>query len=395
MTTRSYYSLLGVSYNCSQLELTKAYRKLAIQFHPDKNPEGLEKFKDITRAYKILSDPSNRRTYDCGGEDAFRNGLSKLFTQFNFQWGDLDKLLKMYGRNGQKTVKSPNTVHEVLVTLEEIYSGNKVEQCVDKITNCVPCRGSGKIISEESCLECVGTGLTPESDLPCEICQGTKLQSKSCIKCDGDGACVDNKKYIIQLKKGMLEGQEISFTGEGDEEPGCSAGDRIFKVKYLEHTSYRRENIIKLVRCVSLDLGEAVWEFRRKIRTLDGRTLAIRRLQHGKVLSSGTRNIIEQEGMPDIFNPDKRGKLVLEFKVNYPKRLTQEQISAVKTLLAYTSQPKQKTVRQVFLKDMMQQDQQLITKNFPSSCCPEVIICEEEDEEEEDDNESVASNLVS
>lgn len=371
MTTRSYYNLLGVPYNCSQVELTKAYRKLAIQFHPDKNPEGCERFKDITRAYKVLSDPNNRRTYDLGGEEAMKNGISKMFAAFNFSWGDLDLLLKKYNGNiaNVKVAKSPNTIHEIYVSLEDIYVGNSVEKTVDKTCNCVNCRGLGVTLGTERCLDCGGMGKNSEM-VVCVTCQGKCLQSVLCTTCEGVKFYTTSKKYVIQLKKGMLEGQEVSFTSEGDELPGSGPGDRIFKVKYSEHPHYRRENIIKLIRTVDITLKEAILGFRKSIMSLDNRRLVITREPSDKIITSGTRNIVEKEGMPDIFNPEKHGKLVLEYRVNYPKRLTQEQLSALTSLLQPKIGPTHRCCRAVFLKDVCKELDAIKSEVFPLKCCP-------------------------
>lgn len=323
-----YYDLLGVSPTASADELKKAYRKLALKYHPDKNPSEGERFKLISQAYEVLSDPQKRDLYDQGGEQAIKEGGmggGSPMDVFNMFFGG--------GGRMQRERRGKNVVHQLGVTLEEMYLGSTRKLGLQKNVICEKCEGyGGKKGALEKCSNCkgkgvqikvqqIGPGMIQQIQSMCSDCQGQgeKFNSKDrCKNCHGHK--VERKKKILEvhIDKGMKDGQKITFHGEGDQEPGLEPGDVIIVLDQKEHPVFQRQED-DLVMKMKIKLAEALCGFKKIVLTLDNRPLIINSTP-GQVIKHGDIKCVQNEGMPLYRDPYEKGQLIIHFEVEFPEK---------------------------------------------------------------------------
>ncbi|KAE8296288.1 DnaJ-like protein subfamily A member 4 MmDjA4 Precursor [Larimichthys crocea] len=324
-----YYDLLGVSPKASVDEIKKAYRKLALKYHPDKNPAEGDKFKHISQAYEVLSDPQKRELYDQGGEQAIKEGgmggRSSPMDIFNMFFGG--------GGRMQRERRGKNVMHQLNVTLEEMYKGTTRKLGLQKNVICEKCDGyGGKKGALEKCSNCkgkgvqikvqqIGPGMIQQIQSMCQDCQGQgeKFNSKDrCKNCHGHK--VERKKKILEvhIDKGMKDGQRITFHGEGDQEPGLEPGDVVIVLEQKEHTVFQRQDD-DLVMKMNIKLVEALCGFKKTVQTLDNRMIIISS-EAGEVIKHGDVKSVQNEGMPIYKNPCEKGQLIIQFQVDFPEK---------------------------------------------------------------------------
>ncbi|XP_063053815.1 dnaJ homolog subfamily A member 1 isoform X1 [Engraulis encrasicolus] len=324
-----FYDLLGVSPKASPDEIKKAYRKLALKYHPDKNPNEGERFKLISQAYEVLSDAKKRDLYDQGGEQAIKEGGmagegSSPMDIFNMFFGG--------GGRTQRERRGKNVVHQLGVTLEEMYNGATRKLGLQKNVICEKCDGyGGKKGTLQKCSTCkgrgvqiqvhqIGPGMIQQVQSVCSDCQGQgeSFSAKDrCKKCDGQK--VERKKKILEvhIEKGMKDSQKIPFHGEGDQEPGLEPGDVLIVLDQKEHSVFQRQEN-NLFMKMDIKLVEALCGFRKTIQTLDDRTLVI--TSHpGQVVKHNDVRCVQGEGMPVYKEPYEKGLLIIQFQVEFPQ----------------------------------------------------------------------------
>ncbi|KAF7414954.1 hypothetical protein HZH68_003443 [Vespula germanica] len=332
----TFYDVLGVKPDCSPEDLKKAYRKLALKYHPDKNPNEGERFKQISQAYEVLSNPEKKRIYDQGGEQALKeggmggNGFSSPMDIFDMFFGGA-----FGGRGGRRRErKGQDVIHQLSVSLEELYNGTVRKLALQKNVICDKCEGiGGKKGSVEQCTSChgsgmqvqiqqLGPGMLQHMQTMCSECkgQGERINPRDrCKQCVGRKTMRDRKILEVHVDPGMMDGQKIVFSGEGDQEPELEAGDIVILLEEKEHDVFKRSRN-DLVMRMHLELVEALCGFQKIIRTLDGRDLVITSLP-GTVTKHGDVKCVLNEGMPIHKDPFTHGKLIIQFVVNFPKSI--------------------------------------------------------------------------
>ncbi|KAG1054630.1 hypothetical protein G6F43_003359 [Rhizopus delemar] len=330
-----YYDILEVEVTATDNEIKKAYRKLAMKYHPDKNPDEGERFKEISHAYEILSDPDTRATYDQygeegpgGGDGGFGMSADELFANLfggGFGGGDF------YGGPPPRRPRKGETMkYPLSVRLEDLYMGKHTKLALEKNVICSNCDGKGgKTGATRKCGSCqgrgfkvamrqVGMGMIQQMQVPCEDCGHTgEIAKDRCKKCKGKKVTVEKKFLDIFIEKGMGNGQKIVQKGEGDQEPGIEPGDVIIVLNQKEHDVFERKGADLLCK-VKISLTEALCGFDKVLIThLDGRGIQVKNLP-GNVIKPGMVKRVPNEGMPTYKHPDNRGDLYIQFDVEFP-----------------------------------------------------------------------------
>jgi len=333
-----FYERLEIPPTASVEDIKKAYKKLAIKFHPDKNlnnPSASEKFKEISEAYEILSDDKKRQMYDKYGKDAMKEGgfsahsAEDIFASF-FGGGGFGGMFGGGGRQGPR--KGENIMHELQVSLEDLYKGKTSKLAVQRNVLCPKCEGSGAKPGVEpiKCKTCDGKGIRliikqmgpmiQQMQTVCGDCGGKGeiiKEEDKCKNCKGKKVEKDKKVLQVYVDPGMAHGQKIVFAGEADEAPGMEPGDIIFVISEKKHDTFKRQGI-DLWMEYTLPLIEALAGFDFTIKHLDDRVLHIKS-EKGDVVKPGDIRTIVGEGMPTHKRPFDKGNLYIKFNIEFPK----------------------------------------------------------------------------
>lgn len=356
----AYYDILGVPPNCTQDDLKKAYRKLALRYHPDKNPNEGERFKQISQAYDVLSNEEKRRIYDMAGEKGIKEGGVSSSSPMDI----FDMFFNMGRSKRDHGPRRGKDMHFSLpVTIEELYNGSVRKLRVNRNEICEDCKGSGtraQNITAESCPNCRGTGMNvrierfggivQQIQTICHECGGngeTISPNDRCKKCHGKKVMKASKLIEVHIDKGMSDGQKIVFAGEADQDPSYEPGDIVVILEQKEQGIFKRSNVNNLVYEMKITLSEALCGFQKTIKTLDNRTLLISSIP-GEVVKNGDIKYIAGEGMPTYKNPFEKGKLIIHFSVEFPNEIDPKIIPQLEKLLP----PKPAPTKDVHMDDV-------------------------------------------
>ncbi|KAF2896899.1 hypothetical protein ILUMI_09286 [Ignelater luminosus] len=335
MADNKLYEVLGVSRNASDNEIKKAYRKLAKEFHPDKNPEEGHRFKEISYAYEVLSDPKKRSVYDKYGlkgmqEGGMHDGFAPAEDLFSHFFGG--GLFGGFGMGGmRRRHRGEDTVHPLKVTLEDMYMGKTAKLQLSKNVICTTCKGKGsKSGAATTCRTCKGCGLkvtyrqlapgmSQQMQSRCPDCQGEGeiiKEKDRCGSCHGRKVCNETKILEVHVDKGMKENQKIFFRGEGDQQPDVEPGDVVIILQQKPHEKFQRSgDDIHLSHTITLT--EALCGFAFVVRQLDGRDLLIKH-SPGEIIKPGDVKMVPGEGMPQYKNPYEKGNMYVTFEIRFP-----------------------------------------------------------------------------
>ncbi|MBC3759573.1 molecular chaperone DnaJ [Hyunsoonleella sp. SJ7] len=338
MAKRDYYEVLGVGKGASAGEIKKAYRKKAIEFHPDKNPDNKEaeaKFKEAAEAYEVLSDPDKKARYDQFGHQAFDGAggfggggmnMDDIFSQFGDIFGGAfgGGFSGFGGGGGQRRMKGSNLRIRVKLTLEEIANG--VEKKI-KVKRKVQAPGT----TYKTCSTCNGTGQVTritntilgrmQTSAPCNVCGGAgQTIDKKPADADGQGLKVAEETVSIKIPAGVVDGMQLKVTGKGNEAPGNGiSGDLLVAIEELDHEALQREGD-NLHYDLYVSFPEAVLGTSKEIDTVTGkvRIKVEAGVQSGKILR------LRGKGIPSI-NGYGKGDLLVHVNVWTPKTLNKQQ----------------------------------------------------------------------
>jgi DnaJ family protein A protein 2 len=348
------YDILGVKPNANESEIKRAYHKLAKEFHPDKNPQHGEKFKEISFAYEVLSDANKRELYDRRGVEGLKEGgdshedlFSRLFggggggMGGGFPgglFGGGGSIFDMFGGGGggggrgRRRTRGDDTLHPLKVSLEDLYKGRTAKLQLGKNVICSACKGlGGKEGATQSCSGCkgrgikvtirqLGPGMVQQMQSVCPDCRGEGqmiAEKDRCKTCLGKKLVKETKVLEVNVMPGMRENQKITFRGEGDQEPNVEPGDVIIVLQQKEHERFVRETD-SLYMKHTINLTEALCGFQFSIQHLDGRNILFK-TQPGEVIEPGAIRGIPNEGMPKFKYPETKGNLYVRFEVEFPQ----------------------------------------------------------------------------
>lgn len=339
------YDVLGVSKNANDSELKKAYRKLAMKFHPDKStPQNKEvnetKFKEISNAYDILKDSEKRKLYDQFGEEglASSGGMSGAnpFDIFeNIFGGGVGGPFGFsgHGGGGRKRRRGNDRVEEIPIDLEDLYNNvvKKIE--IRQKVICLDCKGNGAASQSDvvTCTQCggkgkvmrimnLGPGMIQQTMTDCNKCGGEgKSILNKCSKCRGNRIIVKNKKISIPIEKGMKDGRKITIDDLADHNPDCiEQGDLVLIIRIKNHDTFiRKGEDLHLNK--NILLSEALCGVKFVFSHLDGRQVLVK---YNDIIKPNQEYCIRDEGLyKDNFN---RGNLIINFNIIYPDQLDKE-----------------------------------------------------------------------
>ena len=341
-TKRCYYEVLQVSKTASETEIKKAYRKLAMKFHPDRNPdnpEAEEKFKEINEAYDVLSDAQKRSAYDQfghAGVDASSGGAGGFGGGFgNFS----DIFSEFFGGGFQRGPQPGNDLqYELSITLEEAVNGTTVDIRIPVREICEACHGTGAESGSalETCATCGGQGQVQIQQgffaiaQTCPTCQGSgKIIKQKCKKCYGEGYLNQHKTLSVKIPAGIDSGDRIRLAGEGEAgEPGAPRGDLYVRIRVKPHEIFQREGNTLFcelpISFTKVALGGTI-----EVPTLGGRA----ELKIPAGTQSGQRFKLAGKGVKSV-RSNRVGDLIVQVQVETPVKLTSEQKALLEQLEA-------------------------------------------------------------
>ena len=339
MAKKDYYEILGLSKNATASEIKKAYRKKAIEFHPDKNPDDSTaeaKFKEAAEAYEVLSDENKKARYDQFGHQAFEGGggfggggmnMDDIFSQFGdiFGGGGFSGFGGGFGGGQQqRRVKGSNLRIRVKLTLEEIANGvekkikvkRKIQAKGTTYKTCTTCNGSGQVTRVTNTI--LGRMQTAS---PCTTCGGSgQIIDKKPAEADAQGLVTKEETIAVKIPAGVVDGMQLKVSGKGNDAPGNGiAGDLLVAIEELDHETLQREGD-NLHYDLYVSISDAVLGTSKEIDTVSGKE----RIKIEEGLQSGKILRLRGKGIPSI-NGYGKGDLLVHVNVWTPKTLSKQQ----------------------------------------------------------------------
>jgi molecular chaperone DnaJ len=345
---RDYYEVLGVQKNASKDDIKKAYRKLAIQYHPDKNPgnkEAEEKFKEATEAYEILADDQKKAAYDqfgFAGVEGMSGGgqdFSSTFRGFEDIFGDFSGIFDtFFGSSGGTRFRGggsgggpggarqgANLRYDIEIPFKDAVFGTKVEIQYSRNETCPACKGSGAAsgTGKKVCPTCAGSGQVRHSQgffsvaSTCPTCGGEGyIIEQPCKECGGSGTQKKRQKIMVTIPAGVENGKRVVIPRQGDAGiNGGPAGDLYVFIRVKAHEYFERQDL-DLYCAVPISVTQATLGADIHVSTLDGKTIKVKvppGIQNGKMLR------IRDEGVP---SGGRRGNLYIKLMIRIPLKLS-------------------------------------------------------------------------
>lgn len=347
MNKRDYYEVLGVGKSASDDEIKKAYRRLAIKHHPDKQGGSEEKFKEVNEAYEVLKDPSKRKRYDqfghagvggAAGGDPFAGFGGFGGQEYSFDFGDLglgDIFSSFFGGGGprqSRQARGRDVETDVEITFEQAVFGTDVELNLLMEDTCDRCSGSSAEpgFGLKTCKECKGTGQVSrvtrtifgniQQTSTCSYCKGSgKIPEKPCRLCGGSGTRRQNQRIGLKVPAGIDDGATIRLREHGEAVTGGPKGDLYVNIRVKPHKKFTREGDLILssehVSMVDAALGTEI-----EVETVDGPV----RMKVPAGTQSGTDFKLSDHGVPHL-KRGSRGAQIVTVIVDIPTKLSKEE----------------------------------------------------------------------
>jgi molecular chaperone DnaJ len=352
MAKRDYYEILGVERSANKDEIKKAYRKLALKYHPDKNKEkdAEEKFKEISEAYAVLYDDEKRKMYDSYGhegidqqysrEDIFRGAdFGDIFrgmgVDFGFGGGFDDIFEQFFGRSrgfsrGNQVQRGPDLRYDIEISLEDAYRGFQTEIEVPRSERCDTCKGSGAKpgTSPKRCIQCEGTGQQRRTQRTafgmftqvgvCPRCsgQGAFIEER-CPTCRGRGVLQKTRKIEVNIPQGIDDNSQLRLSGQGETAHGEGQSGDLYVVIHVKDDPRFKRRGLDLYQKVAISFSQAALGGKKNVDTLQGSE----ELRIPEGTDSGDIIKLKGKGMPTL-RGSGYGDMYVEVHVSTPKRLS-------------------------------------------------------------------------
>lgn len=360
MSQRDYYQVLNVSRDASESELKKAYRQLALKYHPDKNPgdhAAEDKFKEAAEAYEVLKDPEKRKIYDQFGHEGLKGrgfsgfqGFEDIFSSFG------DVFQDFFGGSGGRGQQTGADLRlDVNISFTEAAYGVERKVDITKHCNCKSCNGSGAKpgTSPKVCSTCRGTGQVVRSQgffsmaSPCHACQGQgQVIEHRCSDCHGEGRVPEKKTINVTVPPGVDDGSRLRLRGEGEAGPsGAPPGDLYVFIHVEAHDLFHREGYDIFCR-LNLSFSQAALGAEIEVPLLDDKTKIIT-VKAGT--QSGEMMRIMGAGIPHV-RGHGRGDQIIQMTVETPKKLSKRQKELFHELAEIDGNPIKETLKGFFQK---------------------------------------------
>ncbi|MBC7884012.1 MAG: molecular chaperone DnaJ [Saprospiraceae bacterium] len=350
---RDYYEILGVDKNADETTIKKAYRKVAMQHHPDRNPgdkKAEDKFKEAAEAYEVLSDGNKKARYDRYGHAGLENmggggfsgggmNMEDIFAHFGDVFGEGGSPFESFfggsqgGSRNRSGIKGTNLRIKVSLTLEEIEAGVTKKIKVKKQVTCKTCHGSGAKDSKSvtTCLTCQGSGYVRQvkntflgqmqTTIVCPKCNGSgKTITASCTTCRGEGRTSDEELIEIEIPAGVQEGMQLSMRGKGNAgQAGGTSGDLLINIEEKPHEEFSRDGV-NIIYDLFLNFADTALGTNVEVPTLSGKVKVKipAGTQAGKIFR------LKGKGLPSLQQYGK-GDQLINVNVWTPKILTPEE----------------------------------------------------------------------
>ncbi len=353
MAKRDYYEILGIAKNASEEEIKKAYRKLAIKYHPDKNPDDKsaeDKFKEAAEAYEILSNSEKRQRYNqfghagVNGNAGHQGGGGMNMDDIFSQFGDIFGGGFGFGggggnRGGRRVNRGSNLRVKVKLNLQEIANGVEKKIKVNKHVACKTCSGSGaKSGQYDTCRSCNGSGVVTrvqqtilgamQTQTACSACGGEgRIIKDKCGTCHGDGIVRAEEVININIPAGVADGMQLSMSGKGNAAArGGINGDLLIVIEEEEHKDLKREGN-HLIYSLSISFPDAALGTNVEIPTIENKA----KIKIDPGTQSGKVLRLKGKGLPDI-NAYGRGDLLVEISVFTPTNISNDEKKMIEQL---------------------------------------------------------------
>jgi molecular chaperone DnaJ len=344
VSKRDYYEVLGVAKDADENAIKRAYRKLAMKYHPDRNPDdkaASENFREVTEAYEVLSDDNKRSRYNQYGHAGVdeqmqdfwgRGGAqdSHAFRDFGDMFGDVFGDMFGFGGSGGRTARGADLRYNLNLTLEEAARGREVELKIPRHESCGTCNGSGARPGSNPvpCSTCGGHGQVQMQQgffavrRTCPTCHGagTRIESP-CVDCGGNGRTKVTKKLKVRVPAGVYDGAQVRVSGEGEVgQKGSVAGDLYIVIVLKEHSIFERDGA-DLYCTMPVTFPQAALGAQVDAPTLDGKVTI--KIPAGT--EAGRTFRLRGHGVPDVRAGSQKGDLYVRVQIAVPKKMSSKQ----------------------------------------------------------------------
>ena len=363
---RDYYEVLGVSRSASDNEIKKAYRKLAMKYHPDRNPddkEAEENFKQATEAYEVLSDSQKRQIYDTYGHEGLKSrgyqgpDFEDIFSSFGDIFGDIFGFGRADGRRTrQGPIRGSDLRYDLSISFMEAVHGVSKDIEIERPDTCWTCEGTGLRPGHkaETCQACQGRGQVVRAQgffrmsTTCPQCHGAgQIIKEPCNDCHGVGLIKSKKKVALKIPAGIDTGAKMRLRGNGEGgRKGGPAGDLYVIIHVEPHEFFQREG--DLIYCrFPLTMDQAALGCKPEVPTIHGK----KKLTIPKATQSGETFSLKNEGVPHLMGSG-RGDMIVEVQVMTPTKLSKKQKELLKEF-AELERKKEKGNEESFLDKLL------------------------------------------